>query len=293
MTNRLITYILFYFLGLTSSNVVSYDVNLVEIGRGESEGVKIQYVNMNRSGQKVKAKYFAAADYGGNSVYKRYLEWSKGRSIICVTSGTYMDACDNLYGRNNPVGLTIDNGTLVNANYENKFDGLVIVYATGGIAVSNVQNKDLSVDCSGIRRVFDMSNTFHRSQFVDCAKNVNATVFQTHLLVYKNQLKVFSNGSPSKGKRRFLVVGKDDYGDLRHVLLYIKDVETSLYEGSRIALNFTKNNLYMEDIVFMINLDTGCQDVFEAYDANGTRDPKIEGSQPMTQAANLLVYYYE
>ena len=39
-----------------------------------------------------------------------------------------------------PVGLTIDNGNIVNGALTN-MDGLVIVYATGGVVVSNLEEK--------------------------------------------------------------------------------------------------------------------------------------------------------
>ena len=45
----------------------------------------------------------------------------------------------------------------------------------------------------------------------------------------------------------------------------------------------------------MINLDTGMQDVFESYDGNGNRDSRkyFGGTSPLSDARNLLVYYYE
>ena len=46
-------------------------------------------------------------------------------------------------------------------------------------------------------------------------------------------------------------------------------------------------------IEFMVNLDTGYQDVFKLYDTNGSEKNDIKGTEPLTSAVNLLVYYYE
>ena len=43
----------------------------------------------------------------------------------------------------------------------------------------------------------------------------------------------------------------------------------------------------------ILNLDTGCQNVFQYFDSNGKKDQIIKGSTPLDDARNLLVYYFE
>jgi hypothetical protein len=83
---------------------------------------------LNKAGQRIKAKYFAAPDIG-KTVYKRYLDWStRIKNIVLVSSGTYMDECDNAETAK-PVGLTIDNGVPVTETLiTKKMDALVIIY---------------------------------------------------------------------------------------------------------------------------------------------------------------------
>ena len=43
----------------------------------------------------------------------------------------------------------------------------------------------------------------------------------------------------------------------------------------------------------MLNLEDGCQDVFQAFDENGNYKAGFSGMMPINSAPNLLVYYYE
>jgi hypothetical protein len=243
------------------------------------------------SGKKINAKYFAAKDLNGSSVPNRFYNWSKGKNIICVTSGTYMDNYDSKLAR--PVGLTVDNGIVVNKGIAD-FDGLVIVYATGGVVATNLKDKNLTVQGGSISGIpLDIKgNAYHFNEFLKWCEENGATVFQTHLLVYKNTLKISSYNSSSKSQeRRFLAVGNDAEGNLVHCIVHSPEY-TTLYEGSKRALNFL-NEFKEMDVMWMINLDTGVQDVFSLYDSDGKINPTIKGKLTVSEAINLLVYYYQ
>ena len=49
----------------------------------------------------------------------------------------------------------------------------------------------------------------------------------------------------------------------------------------------------MQDVTFMINLDTGYQDVFQLYDKNGNERTDIAGQRDLGVAVNLLTYYFQ
>ncbi|MDZ4838394.1 MAG: hypothetical protein SGJ04_00150 [Bacteroidota bacterium] len=270
----------------TGSKNLGYDKNLVDIASTKYNGNKYETIMMSRKGERVKAKYFAAKDVNNNSVYQRYKQWAVGKKIILVSSGTYMD---NSFS---PVGITIDNGVIVNKSLEN-FDGLVIVYATGGIAVSNIKDGNLSINCDGGNKTYDVKKPYDRINFMNCAVEVGATVFQTHLLVFKNDIKVGqSNSSQTQRERRFLAACKDENGVVHHFVINSPG-NCSLYECTKRVKELLINGKDMEEVVFMINLDTGAQDVFKVYDADGSENTLIKGTQDLSIAANLLVYYYE
>jgi len=258
----------------------------VEISSVDSDTDTYDVVAMKRSGDRIKAKYFAARDYNGKSVYERYKLWKKSNpNVVLISSGTYMN---NL---GIPVGLTIDNGIVVNQSIKKgEMDALVIIYATGGVVVSNLKEGNLSVD--GINRNLNISQSGNDfDDFIEWAKANEATVFQTHLLVYGNELKIDRrNSTKNPRERRFLAVGKNEEGEIIHSIVFNPE-ETTLYNGSLKVKSFI-NDFKDIEIIFMINLDTGMQNVFELYNSDCSINSTSRGWTKPKDAANLLVYYF-
>ncbi|MFM9948945.1 MAG: hypothetical protein ACKV1O_13480 [Saprospiraceae bacterium] len=281
------TIVLTSFKPLNPHGQPCYLPEFVEISSVKYKNETYTVVTMRRDGDRIKAKYFAARDYNGSSVYNRFLEWKKTNpNVILLSSGTYMD------NNENPQGLTIDNGVVVNENLiYDKMDAIAIVYATGGIAVSNLKDGDLRV--SGINRALNLRKSgIDLDDFIDWTKNQEATVFQTHLLVYKNQVKVNpNNSSKTSRERRFLAVGKEESGKIIHTIIHCPTYST-LYDGTNKALDFL-NNVKDLEIIFMINLDTGAQDVFELHNSDCTTNGTMKGQQEPAKAVNLLTYYFK
>lgn len=275
----------------TKTYCPAYSSRFVEISSIKYKGEIFNAISMKRDSNRIRAKYFAAPDLKGNSVYKRYAGWSHGKNIILFSSGTYMDR-----SLQRPEGLTIDNGIPVNETLiSGRMDALVIVYTSGGIAVSNLKDGDLTLNGNGInpKRKFNIrKSTWDKDDFMEWAKSEEATVFQTHLLIYKNELKISSVNSNEKSQeRRFLAVGKDDEGKVVHVIVHCP-THSTLYEGAKKTFDFLKNSKDME-VNFMINLDTGYQDVFRLFNRDGSLNPTIRGPVEPSTAVNLLTYYFE
>ncbi len=279
------------------SSTTGYDRNYVQISTVRYQGNSYNVIYMDRGGsnKRIKAKYFAAADFNGNSVAKRYHQWAKGKNIICASSGTYMNSFDVAKAGTKTEGLTVDNGVLVNKELKlNTMDALVVVYATGGVVATDLKEKNLKVQGGTVSGVpLDLrGNGMHRNGFIQWSKENQATVFQTHLLAYDNQLKLSSyNSSKTERERRFLAVGKDEDGHLIHCIIH-SSAYTSLYDGSKRVLDFLNNFKDME-VIFMVNLDTGAQDVLKVFNPDGSVKDDIKGKLSIDKAANLLVYYYE
>ncbi len=271
----------------------NYDPKFVEISSVSDGGYTYNFVYMNRGSSKnrIKAKYFASKSNGA-TVSTRYNSWSQNKNMIVVSSAGYMDNCYDQSA--SPVGLTIDNGIVVNRNLAS-FDGLLIVYATGGIVATDLRKGDLTLQGSGITqgRKFNIRNSWtDRNDFIKWAQQHEATVFQTHLLIYKDQLAIGKNAPSDPRERRFLAVGKDKIsGDLCHVVINLPEY-SSLYNGASRTKKFLNDTGNME-ITFMINLDTGCQDVCTLYNRDGSINTLIKGQSLLGNAVNLLAYYYE
>ena len=244
---------------------------------------------ISRKGGKAKAKYFAHKQ-GGYHVHHRYTVWrvNDSKNIILKSSGTYATGWNN---SDLPVGVTVDNGVVVNRSYSPKMDGLVIVYATGGIAVSNIEDKDLYLESIG--RKVDITNATDRAAFLRWAEKEDATVFQTHLLAYKNRSQIVQDNGET-ARRKVLALAKTSSGELFHIILYFKNYEYSLADATSRSLSYLKNSRGM-DVIAMINLDTGGYDILNtAGAATDCADNSTWGTTSnYDDMTNLLTYYFE
>jgi len=154
-----------------------------------SDGVKIhtlydratkigEVVWMSRKTGRIKAKYFAYKE-GRESVIDRYNTWKTYITPILVTSRAFGDKMNST---GIPVGLTIDNGRVVNYKLSSDKDALVIVYATGGRAITNIEDADLTIR-DNVEHTIDLNSKVSKKRFINWAKRNSATVFQTHLLI--------------------------------------------------------------------------------------------------------------
>jgi hypothetical protein len=94
--------------------------------------------------------------------------------------------------------------------------------------------------------------------------------------------------------RRFLAVCKSEEGNIVHYIINLP-TESTEYDGVNKAYRILKEREEVQQIVFMINLDTGCQNVFKAFNDRGAEYTSdiLKGSTPISGAINLLAYYYE
>jgi hypothetical protein len=293
------TFILFSLIFISS--YAQYDSELVSVTSVNYGNDKITTIAISREGNRIKAKYFAARDQSnGKTVYQRFTEWSKNKQLVLVTSGTYMyPSCDGSDPKTTPVGLCIDNGITVNRSLEyGKFDGLAIVYPSGGgggIALSNLKNGDLTIqESNGPPAVINLRDGYTvTGRFIPWAENNKATVFQSHLFVWKNTLIIDPAYVDKKtAKRRVLAVGTNQTGKTFHYVVDCPNQNQTIYDAASKAYNYLQRKAYA-NIMFMINLDTGCQDAFQVYKSDGSIDSQFKGTTPLSNAANLLCYYYE
>ena len=269
-----------------------FDSKYVQITTSLVGGYNISMMKLSRKDNHVKVKVFATNE-NGVSVAERYMKWSQGKNIILYTSGAY-------FGRGYfPVGICIDNGRIVNNDVvRTGLDALAIVYQTGGIAVADLQQGNLNIVGSNGPITVDVRKPLDAQKFKSWAQTNSATVFQTHLLCFNNDLKTYpsSGGSSANtASRRFLAVCQDKQGAIQHVILNIKE-QVTFYDGAKLIKDYLLHpSSIFNKIHFMINLENGMQDVFEYYDGIGNLSTTkyFGGGTPLTDAQNLIVYYYE
>lgn len=239
---------------------------------------------LNRKSGHVKAKYFAHKDlHTSKSVYQKYSSWKSGKDIMLVCSGAFTTK-----DYTTPLGLTVDNGKIVNRNINKDMDGLVIVYATGGIVVSDIDEGNLYL--GSLNKRIDARDFRDKQTLISWAEKEEATIFQTQLLAYKNNLRIPSHAPREEAERRLLVLGIDPQGDVQHIIFNIES-EVYLYNISEMVFNYLKaKNM---NIVAMLNLDTGMYNILEVYDDDGDQEDDVEGKKDVRDATNLLTYYYE
>jgi hypothetical protein len=200
---------------------------------------------LRRGLDKNKAKYFAAGQ-----VYPRYTAFNE--QIILVCAGAFTSG--PTAGQSLPEGLTVDNGRIVNRDRDAKMDGLVIVYATGGIGVSDIGKDYLSIEDNGTTRRLDLLQSADKTVFLNWAQRVQATVFQTQLLASSGGLRLnVPKAHKELRERRFLAIVRDNRtNEVIHVII---DVPIPFYLGELAQLVFQ----YLQTqttVIALLNLDT-------------------------------------
>ena len=76
----------------------------------------------------------------------------------------------------------------------------------------------------------------------------------------------------------------------RHFIIH-KPEPASLLDATNAVVDYLKSKSYTIDA--LINLDTGAQDTFRFYMDNGDVSNKLRGRLELSDARNLVVYYYE
>jgi hypothetical protein len=278
----------------TEQVYAQYDESYISSSIANFNGSQINVVKINRKDGHIRAKYFACK-YAGNFVSKDYENWSKNRSIVFYASGSYMNGCGKPERAESPGFLCID-GKLINSRIDQKMDGLLVTYPNGDIIAINLKQDSSNIKESLTGNIYSLN--FRKPMdilfFKDWVSAERVDVFQTHLLYYNDQPTVSINGSNTSRERRLLAVCRDEENNEVHFLINLNDTYT-LYEATMIAAKYLKQYDDLNTIDFIINLETGCQNIFQVFDSVGNRllGNGFYGFSNLSQSSSLLVYYYE
>jgi hypothetical protein len=237
-----------------------------------------QEIELKRKTGRIRAKYFASG-----AVVEKYMAWRPFNDVVLVCSGAFTNDYQS------PQGLTIDGGVLVNKLVDTKMDGLIVVYPNGGIAVSNLEDGNLRYGSP--ETVANLRSYRDLQGFIDWAEGQQATVFQTQLLAYNNELKLeVEKARTSKAERRILVIARNPLGEVSHI---IYNITTSEFLGDAASniLKFAQLQRGLE-VVAMLNLDTGGENILEVYNDYGFKVTSPAGTVPLAMAVNLIAWSY-
>ena len=255
-----------------------------------SAGQSFTFYEFSRAGTAMKAKYFVKKN--GQSAYSQYLGWKGSREILLVTSGAFCDDNSDI------VGLCVDNGETINATADPEMDGMVIVYnggaQQGGIAIVDMDYKPVTVTDSGRSKYFyPRSSITDRYKFLDWGRRSGVTLFQSQLLYSSDRSTNLSNldyaGKSTRPlrERRFLAICRKS-NTLYHIVVDAPDNQY-LNRATYNAKNALESDGF--SVSFIINLDTGSNDVLHVYNGSYLRDLNPNSDATVANVPNLLVYY--
>jgi len=204
------------------------------------------------------------------------------------TSGGYVDY------NNFPVGLTIEHGILVNKNLE-RFNGLVGKTINNFVHIYDLSEKFIDIMFYSYKNKCDLKNVADFKEFIGGMSDCESSIFQTHLLYYKDVNFVDSIGAnKSRRNRLFLAKVKSTTTNLEQlVVIDLKDTYGTLKE----CVTFTLNVLQDErrnKIEWIINLDGGydyCLNVFNLESQQSIIQKRSK--KELCEQGQLLVYFYE
>jgi hypothetical protein len=249
----------------------------------------LSFVMMSAEGRRIKAKRFSGI-MDGRSVYNRYREWIKDKTVISAVETGYISDYQGI--RPTPVGICVDEGVVVGRTVA-EMDALVIVSSDGHVSVHDMRENITVRDFSGESHTFDLRSGLGRSGFFMWAAKNRISAFQSHLLGHKGINRVSPvNSSELKRSRRLFAILTDEEGSLHYYIVNIRSYNT-LYKATDLVMTYFKE--IDMDVSSIINLETGYNDIFlvKGPDGNDVNDRDFKGEGSMDSMQGILVFYFE
>ncbi|WP_435578117.1 hypothetical protein [Gilvibacter sp.] len=250
--------------------------------------------SIDSSGAKIGAKYFATG------AYDKFLEWKVGKEVLLITSGAYLDGWDT---DAKPVGLSVDNGEIINRSARPDMDGLVLFYngaaQEGGIAVVDMDKKYVNIEYpaySGNYEQLDPRETLtDRSIFLNAAVDLELSVWQAHLVYSekKTEEENFSNKYyGNERERRYLAITVRD-NEAHHIVVDVPE-SIKLLEGADDVKSILE---YIgHEVLYILNLETGSLNLLHATNGSNLIDIKsnmeFNWDKHLLDNANSFMVWY-
>ena len=229
-----------------------------------------------------------SAYFAHQNVMAKYRQWAaqQGKTVILATTGGFTNT------HKKPEGLTMENGQIVNAVLMPDRDGLVIVNQGGGISVVNLKRPSIKLSLSS-QNVLTIDNPLSSliaySKLLQWCKDHRATLFQTQLLAYSDDLLI----DPAKAKgqlreRRLLALVRDQAtAALYHVILDIP-TQSNLAAIAKDMLDLFHSR--GKKLEALLNLDVGSYNILQVFDERQRVLSQPQGPVGIDKATNLIIY---
>jgi hypothetical protein len=228
-------------------------------------------------GKQFGIKYFS------QNAASRFERWRQDKKVLIACAGAFSATWDS---DSHPVGFTIDNGEVINLNFDVEMDGLVIV-EDNEVKVLDLDylQSGIEIDGGKIIRLNPRNSTYDSELLRNLAVRNKFTIFQTQLLFSKSRANNFTNLYFGKiRERRFMALC------MKNSIFYnvIIDVPDPAYLN--LAAKYAKEVLEYDgfSVSMILNLDTGDKNIFWGTEKEILYD---FGSIKMDKSTNLIVWY--
>lgn len=273
--------LIFFFIAFVKLSVAQQKTPTYETIEYEKISMGIQRIPF----AKVKFKFFSKTP-SDPLPYRQYEKWKTPKQkLLFYSSCAYMDHCEVQMGR--PVGINIVNGILVNKVVDPNLTAICMIANNGTISIKN-KNTDAFVAIPG-KRMATLKETYYLDKILQQLTTSVGNVFQAHLMWYNNAYLNFTyNSKPAK--RRALAIAADAQGKKWFIMMNTSSPVRLANFASATGNFLLSRNYTIESIV---NLDTGCQNVFGCYKSDGSfvTDSHFLGDIPIQNASSILVGY--
>ena len=221
--------------------------------------------------------------YFSQNAGDRFDQWRQNKKVFIACAGAFSSTWE---ADSKPVGFTVDNGEIINLNFDFEMDGLVII-ENSSISVIDLDYLQAGIDLEDGQKISmnPRNSSFDCEKLKRIAKEEKSTIFQTQLLYSIDRSTNFSN--PYFGKireRRFLAVCKKK-NEFINVIVDAPD-PTYLNLSAKYAKDVLEYDGYK--IFYLLNLDTGDKNIFWGIENDKLYDL---GTTTMNKSTNLIVWY--
>jgi len=281
MWNKPFTYLIFSFLAVMvlSAETLSAQKKPIEYYGGayqvytlKEEGLTFKIFDMNISRGNFKVAYF------GQNGAANYKSWKRGHSrVLCYFAvGFAQDWAPD----QPPLGLSVQQGRILNRNMEADMDGLVSLTRQGTL-------KAVNISAEKAEGRYDLTQSSDRSRYLRTVGSSGSSIFQTQLMYTAQQGSMMGDLKyGQKSSRRFLAICTDKRGQTHHLVMDVLS-RTHLNNAAAKAIVALKEKGFT--VQYLLNQDTGGRNIMEAFNDRGDRI--YLAPVDISKATQLLVYY--
>lgn len=187
-----------------------------------------------------------------------------------------------------PEGLTVEEGVIVNSVIQPDRDGLLMLTREFGVNALSLKEATLMLPDSQV-----IENPLHSltayAQLTDWCRIHRATLFQTQLVVYHDQLLIDPDKAVKRFRERRLLALTTDLktGESYHVLINVTEPHMLALLSAEVQAMLLERHQRIEAL---FNLDVGLYDILTVFDDRGVALDDIRGKSDSQIANSLIVY---